>query len=213
MAHSSLSRPMFFEVSFQALMAMMPMTAHESVDIRSGRSAMVEVIGVLVHVERLDRYAPRQCVGVIGRPLIDEGALTRLEAEQHPTRTAALCLAHRHELITPVLDAAEAADQRESHGWHHGRRFRRQPVEIQLVQQHRVGRDQLLALQAVEFEAGHASETCLPQCGTDRIEALHRTAVVVLVVASQQLLGKPPEHARVERQGLRDRVHGLSVSC
>ena len=58
-------------------------------------------------------------MGVVGRPLIDQRAFARLEHQQHPARAAAQGLAHRDELVTPTLDAAEVGGQRERAGRRH----------------------------------------------------------------------------------------------
>ena len=59
--------------------------AHEGVDVTRCLGPEVDVVGVLVHVERQDRGASRQCMTMVGRPLIDELAITRKPGQQHPS--------------------------------------------------------------------------------------------------------------------------------
>jgi hypothetical protein len=59
--------------------------------------------------------------------------------------------------------------------------------EIELVQQRRVERDQLLALQAVDHMAGRGRVVERFELLGDGVEAPHRPAVVVLVMALEQL--------------------------
>src|SRR5215213_3664153 len=50
---------------------------HEGVDIASRLSAEVDVVGMLVHIERQDRRGAGERMAVVGRPLIDELAIAR----------------------------------------------------------------------------------------------------------------------------------------
>jgi hypothetical protein len=50
---------------------------HEGIDIGRGIAAEVDVIGVLVHVERQHRRAAGQAVGVVGRPDVAERTVAR----------------------------------------------------------------------------------------------------------------------------------------
>jgi hypothetical protein len=59
------------------------------------------------------------------------------------------------------------------------------------VQNHRIADNQLLALQTVDDEAGGCWEIELSELRTDRIETVDRAAVVILVVADDQLLDIP----------------------
>src|SRR5438093_10030307 len=52
-----------------------------------------------------------------------------------------------------------------------------------LVQDHRVAGDQLLALETVDHEAGGFCEIQLGELGGDRIEAIDRAPVIILVMA------------------------------
>jgi hypothetical protein len=131
---------------------------HEGIDVSTGGRAEVHVVRVLVHVQRQNGHATGQRMRVVGRPLVDERALARLEDQQHPARAAGQRLAHADELFTPAFDAAEVGLQRQPHRRLHGLPVATQAGEIQLVQQHRVGGDQFLALEAVELESRCACE-------------------------------------------------------
>src|SRR5882672_3510390 len=61
-----------------------------------------------------------------------------------------------------------------------------QRLEIDLVQQHGVGRDQLLALQPVQDEARRRARIEARQLASDSVETPNSTAVVVLVVTGEQ---------------------------
>jgi hypothetical protein len=76
---------------------------HESLDIGAGLGAEIDVIGVLVHVERQNGRAAGERVAVIGGPLIDELAVAWRPSEQNPAGTAAKRLAHGDEFGTPAL--------------------------------------------------------------------------------------------------------------
>ena len=84
---------------------------HERVDIARGLGAVIQVIGVLVHIEREDRRAAGQRMAVVGCPLIDEPSVARRPRQQHPAGTAAERLAHRDEFRAPALVGAEVARQ------------------------------------------------------------------------------------------------------
>ena len=133
--------------------------AHDRVDIGSGIGAEVEVIGVLVHVEGEDRSRACQHMGVVGGPLVDQPAGARRPGEDHPAGAAGLRFRHRGERTQPALDRAEVAD--ESLGQRAGREAlsaAAEAVEMDLVQDHRVLRDQRLAAEAVDDEAGLGCE-------------------------------------------------------
>src|SRR5215467_5985687 len=84
---------------------------HERVDILCRRRAVVQVIGVLVHVQGQDRIASREPVRVIGRPLIDEPLVVSGIRQQHPPRAAAHGLTHGDELAPPPFDGTEVSHQ------------------------------------------------------------------------------------------------------
>jgi hypothetical protein len=161
--------------------------AHEGVDIGPMVGAEIDVIRVLVRVEREDRNPACDRLGVLRGELVDEPAVAR-DVDQHdPARSAAQGVAHCHELVAPALDRAEVARQRLRE-----RRLRlaiaAEAREVELVQQRRVERDQLLALEAVDHVAGRLREVQRSELLADGVQLAQRAAVVVLVVALEQLL-------------------------
>src|SRR5207245_7018726 len=114
-------------------------------------------------------------------------AASRGIGAHHPARAAAERFAHRGELRLPCRDAAEITLDQALQCALGLTAAPAQAVEIQLVQDHRVGRDQFLALQPVDHENGGFFEIQLGEPLRDCVEPLHRTAVVVLVVAYDEL--------------------------
>ena len=176
---------------------------HKGIDIGSCIGTKVYVVGVFVHVQCQDGHATCQCVGVVGRPMVDQGTVTWGKTEQHPARTASQGLAHGNKFVTPALGAAKTGAQGQVHGGHCRFAVATQAGKVQLVQQHGVGGDQLFAFQAVQGEAGHAGKRGLRQLGADGVQAFDGTAVVVLVVALQKFFRQARQTGGVERQGLR----------
>src|SRR2546426_10292788 len=66
-----------------------PDVVHECIDAFCRRRAVIHVVRVLVHIEREDRAATRETVGVIGGPLIDQFAIAMRVRQQHPAGPAA----------------------------------------------------------------------------------------------------------------------------
>src|SRR5262245_66163870 len=87
----------FCRLNEQSLHIVPANDVHECVDVARGLGTEVHLIGMLVHIEREDWRAARQCVAMVGRPLIDELAIARRPRQQHPSRAAAERLAHRDE--------------------------------------------------------------------------------------------------------------------
>jgi CIC family chloride channel protein len=76
----SVVRPEHFilsQLSVQKLRVMPTNDLHKGVDVARSLGAKIEVIGMLVHIEREDRCAARKRMAVIGCPLIDEFAIVR----------------------------------------------------------------------------------------------------------------------------------------
>jgi len=182
---------------------------HEGIDIRSGGRAEVQVVGVLEHVECEDRNTARHRIRVIGGPLVHQRSLARKEGQQHPARAPTERFAHRDELRAPAVDASEVRVERQGHRRHHGPTVRAQRVEVQLVQQHRVRRDELFTLQAVELEAGRGGEVDRRKLGADDIQPLHGAGVVVGVVAGDKALGEAVERAGGKAEGTWREIHGI----
>jgi hypothetical protein len=75
-------------------------------------------------------------------------------------------------------------------------------VEKQLVQDHRIHRDELLALEAVDQESRRVWVVELGELLVDHIQPLDRPAVVVLVVAEDQAFGHAFDPRRITGQRL-----------
>src|SRR6187455_602279 len=84
---------------------------HECFDVASGLGAEVDMIGVLVHVEREYRRCARKRVAMVGSPLIDQLAIARRPRQQHPAGAAAERLAHGDKFGLPALAGAKVARQ------------------------------------------------------------------------------------------------------
>src|SRR6516165_5682518 len=180
---------------------------HEAIDVARSFGAKVHVIGMLVHVERQDRRAASQCVAMIGRPLIDQLAIAWRPRQQHPSRTAAERFAHGDEFGAPTLKGPKIADDGLAQ-----RAFRialiAQPVKEQLVQDHRIHRDQLFALKSVDQETGCFVEFELLELFIDKVEALNCAAIIVLVMADDEPLRHAFDPSRIAGQRFHRVWHG-----
>src|SRR6516225_1773372 len=96
-------------------------------------------------------------------------------------------LAHRGKFSPPAIEASEIADERVSE-----LAFRRALLtkrgEEQLMQDHQVARDELLAFETVDHETGRFREIEFGKLRLDRIEPVDRTTVIVFVMTDDQLL-------------------------
>ena len=70
------------------------------------------------------------------------------------------------------------------------------------MQDHGIAGNQLLALEAIDEEARRGVEVEAGQLLGYQVEALHRAAVVVLVVADDQLLGHAFDVLRIAAERL-----------
>src|SRR5258708_332256 len=123
--------------------------AHEGVDVTPGLSAEVDMVGMLVHIERQDWRAPSQRVTMVGRPLIDELAVARRPRQQHPSRAATKRLAHGDEFGTPALIASKISAQNLLKNRPRPALFPK-PLEEEFVKNHRVHCNELLPLEPVD---------------------------------------------------------------
>src|SRR5262245_49468098 len=160
---------------------------HERIDVLGRRCPVVHVIRVLVHVEGENRRTACEAVRVVRGPLIDELAVARRIGEQHPAGSTAHRFAHGDELGAPSLDTAEVTGQSVAQR-PIGLSTLTEAIEIELVQDHGVRRDQLFALESIDDEHWRRGDVESRELSNDRVETLHRTAVVVLVVTHDQLL-------------------------
>src|SRR6266700_1211022 len=128
---------------------------HERIDIGRGFRAIIDMIGVLVHIERENRRAAGERVAMVRGPLVHQLAVARRPRQQNPPGAAGERLAHRHKFRAPALVGAEIPRQGFAN---HGCRsaLLAQTVEEQLMEDHRVHRDELLALEPVDQESGSA---------------------------------------------------------
>src|SRR5262249_26793010 len=138
---------------------------------------------------------------MVRRPLVDELAVVWRPRQQHPSGAAAECFAHGHEFGSPTLEGSEIPRQRVLQV---RARFASlaETIEKQFVQDHRVHRDELLALEAVDEKAGGPRVIELGELFLDQIEAFDRPAVIILVVADDQPFGHALDPGRVARQRL-----------
>src|SRR5213595_2311737 len=90
-------------------------------------------------------------MAMVRGPLVDQLAIARRPGKQYPSGAAAQCFSHSNEFGTPPLESSEIARNRIAQS-----RFQlaliAESVKEQLMQDHRIHRDQLLALEAVDQE-------------------------------------------------------------
>src|SRR5262249_31757277 len=82
--------------------------------------------------------------------------------------------------------------------------------EKQLMQNHRVARDQLLAFETVDHETGRCREIEFGELHRDRIEAIDRATIVVFVMTDEQLLRHSLDPRRIIGGRLNAVGHGSS---
>src|SRR6266487_4452229 len=184
-----------------------PISTHEGVDITGRLGAKVHVIGVFIHIEGEDRRAAGQCMAVIRRPLIDQLAVARRPRQKHPAGAPAQRLPHRRELGMPPFIRAEVTRQSCSK---HGARLAwlSEAVEVELVEDHRIGGDEFLTFESIHDEHRRSREIELRQLHSNGVESLDRPAVVVLVMADDQLFRQPFDPCRIAGQRFHYVGHG-----
>ena len=99
----------------------------------------------------------RAALGIAPGGAVDDVLRAGHKGQQHPAGPSGQRTAHRRERGLPAIDRAAVA------GEHCGAASEIASIaseagEIQLVKDHRVMRDQLLAFQSGEHEAGHRGE-------------------------------------------------------
>src|SRR5262245_35084432 len=129
--------------------------------------------------------------------------------QQNPARSAAQRLPSTDELDSPAIDTPEVALQRLADGAARNA-VTGEDVEVQLVQDHRIGGDQLLPLQAVDHEYGRLDEVELRELCRDSVQPPYGAAVIVLPVAEDQLLRESLQSRRVTGQWLHCARHRSS---
>ena len=148
--------------------------AHERRDIGGRVGPEIDLIGVLVHVEREDRDRAGDGLVVIGASVIDEAAVARDVAEQHPAGTAGKTAGERDELAAPAVDRSEVADERARHRLRDGSAVAAEAREIELVQQRRIQRRELVALQTADRIGGRRRRVERLELLGDRVQADER---------------------------------------
>src|SRR5215471_276132 len=156
-----------------ALHDMIPVDVlHERLDIRRRLRPIIDVIGVFVHVEGEDRHPTRQTARMIRRPLIDQLGIPRGVHQEDPAGAPAQRLPHGHELALPALVAPEIPCERLAQ-----RGIRRtlsaQTVKVEFVENHRIGRDEFLALQTIDDKDGRSRDIQRGELVCDRIQAAY----------------------------------------
>ena len=136
-------------------------------------------------------------------------AVTRDVGQDHPAGTATKRVAHRSELRAPPIERAELLNNDIRDG------FRRlalavQAREVELVQQRGVERNQLLPLEPVDDMAGRALEIERFELLGDRVETAQRAAIVVLVVALDELQREAVQHPRAAMDLFQRILHDTS---
>src|SRR5205823_7640894 len=97
-----------------------------------------------------------------------------------PPRPAAKRLAHGHELGPPARVRPEVPCQCLLY-LRAGLALISKPVKEQLMQNHGIHGDELLALEAVDEEAGGIGVIELGELLIDEVEPFHRSPIIVLV--------------------------------
>src|SRR5215472_10580127 len=141
---------------------------------------------MFVHVERENRDSARDRLRVLGSVLVDEVPFARNVGQQNPARAATEGVSHRAELRAPAIERAEVPREGLGHALCR-LTIAAYACEIKLVQQRRVERGQLLALETVQNVARSAREVERLELLGDSVETPERPAVVVLVVALDEL--------------------------
>src|SRR6516165_5065408 len=148
-----------------------------------------------------------QRVTMVGRPLVDQLAITRRPRQEYPSRAAAERFSHGDEFGAPTLKGPKIADdglaQRASRI-----ALIAQPVKEQLVQDHRIHRNQLFALKSVDQETGCFIEFELRDLFVNKVEALNCAAIIVLVMADDEPLRHAFDPSRVAGQWFHRVRHG-----
>ena len=146
---------------------------------------------------------------VVGRPGVDQPLVAGVPSQDHPARAAAFGLAHRDELRPPPLEGPEITGEGVGERRAGAALFGTEPGKIDFMQDHRIGRDQFLALQPVYQVSGRLGVIEPGQLLGDLIEPFHRAGVVVGVVAGENLFRQTFDLRRVERHRLDVEGHRL----
>src|SRR5262249_50501851 len=141
-------------------------------------------------------------MGMIGRPLIDQTLIALGVAQQDPACSTSKRLPGADELAPPPIDASEVALQRLVDGAARNA-VTAEAIEVQLVQDHRIGGNQLLPLESVDHESRPLAEGACAALFRVAFRPPSRASVVVLPVAEDELLREPSQLRRVTGQWFR----------
>src|SRR6266478_1933130 len=150
---------------------------HEDADVLGSLGSVVDVIGMLVHIEREDGRPASQCVAMVRGPLIDEFAIARRPRQQNPAGTSAERFAHRYEFRAPPLERAEIAGQHFLEGSIRLALIT-EAIEEMLMEDHRIHGDKFFTLEAVDQEGRRVGIIKFGELLSDKIQPLHRAAIV-----------------------------------
>ena len=132
---------------------------------------------------------------MLRRVLIQQVPVTGEVGQNDPAGTATECVAHRSKLRAPPIERAELLRDDVRDGLCR-LAFAVKAREVELVQQRRVERSQRLSLEPVDDVAGRILEIERLELFGNRVETAQGAAIVVLVVALDELQRQTVEHPR-----------------
>ena len=161
--------------------------AHERGNVCRCVCTEVEMIGVLIHIQRHDRYSAGDILTVIRRDLIDEATITRHVGEEHPAGAARQGACQGHELVAPPRDGAEIVRNRVGDRLGRLSAISSQTREVELMQERGVERGEFVALQALDDVTGRCAGIEGLELLRNRIQAIEGLTVIVFVVALDEI--------------------------
>ena len=149
--------------------------------------AVVGRIGVLVHVHREQRNAAGRGHRIVLGAVVEQPLVARRIGQDHPAGARGQRLSDADELRLPAIEAAEVARHRLGEQARRLGRRLGEPVEIDFVQDRRIVRALLFALQFAELLGRHVREVDLRELLADRVQLLHRAGIIVVVMGAQEI--------------------------
>src|SRR5262249_51640631 len=107
-------------------------------------------------------------MAMVRGPLVDQLAIARQPRQEYPSGAAAQCFSHSNEFGTPALERFEIARNRVAQSWSRLALIA-ESIKEQFMQDHRIHRDQLLALEAVDQKTSGFVEFELRKLVIDQI--------------------------------------------
>src|SRR5262249_55463535 len=185
--------------------------AHERRHIGDRVGAEVEMIRMLVHVEREHRDRAGDGLAPLADALIDEPAHARQPAQQNPAGAAIERIRQRHEFAAPAIDRAEIARERIRHDVRYGAPVSAKAGKVQFVQCQRIQRRCLVLLEAADdMRRRRGGIECFELFG-NRVQAREGAAIVVLIVALDEPWRDAQKSPRPAEQGC-DLISHVDVS-